>query len=158
MNKKNRFVIAAALTLALLLAAGGVWAAPRFQGTVPPPPDTGSGTGTTPIDMGTALFTPQCTSCTFNIESISNPENLAPAPDGKAFVGDAFKVTANPVDALVQVCYAYPPELANKGAKSHRLNVDVTPNVWVEIPGAIINNGTICVASAAGSFALIGNP
>jgi hypothetical protein len=159
MNRKNRFMIAAALSLVLVLIAAGAWAAPKFQGTVPPPPDTGNGTGPGIVDMGTAIFTPQCTGCTIVVELVNDPATTyVPAPDGKAFTGDTFKVTANPEDSIVQVCYAYPPEFADKDAKIYKLNEDVTPNAWVEIPGAVINNGTICVTSAVGVFSLIGNP
>ena len=159
MNRKNRFLIAVTLAIVLVLTAAGAWAAPKFQGTVPPPPDTGTGTGPGTVDMVTALFTIQCTGCSIVVELVNDPATTyVPAPVGLTFVGDTFKVTATPADTLVQVCYAYPPEFADKAAKIYRLNVDATPNVWVEVPGVVIGNGTICVTSAAGVFSLIGNP
>lgn len=153
--------MAVALTLVVILAAGSVWAAPRFQGTVPPPPDAGETTCSAgvAVDMSTAIFTPKSTNCAINVEIIKDPAGIyVSAPNGKAFTGDTFKVIADPKDTLVQICYAYPPEFADKDAKIFKLNEDATPNMWVEIPGAIINNGTICVTSAAGIFTLIGNP
>lgn len=160
MKRNNRFIFVAILTIALMLIAGGTWAAPRFQGTVPPIPVTGETTCSegAVIDMGTAIFTPKAAKCSITVELVTDPAiAYVPAPEGKAFIGDTFKVTADPKDTIVQVCYAYPPEFANKDAKIYRLNEDATPNVWVEIPGAAINNGTICVTSAAGVFSLIGN-
>ena len=158
MNRKYRFVIAVALTIVLVLTGAAAWAAPKFQGTVPPVPQipvTGDCLET--VNMGTAIFTVQPPDCIKVLELVIDPDiNSAPAPDGLTFVGDTFKVTADPEDSIVQVCYAYPPEFADKDAKIHRLNEDAAPNVWVEIPGANIGDGTICVNSAAGIFSLIG--
>ncbi len=160
MNRKNRFLIAAVLSIVLIFVAAGVWAAPKFQGTVPPVPQipvTGDCLET--VNMSTAILTVQSTDCIKEVALISDPAvTYVPAPDGEAFVGDTFKVTTDPEDAIVQVCYAYPPEFADKDAMIYRLNEDATPNVWVEIPGADAGDGTTCVASAAGVFSLIGNP
>ena len=159
MKRSIRLTIAFLLTALLVLTAIGVWAAPKFQGTVPGIPVTGGGScsdGT--IDMGTALFTPQTTECIITVELVEDPAALySPAPEGKAFTGSTFKVTADPKDTIVQVCYAYPPEFANKNAKIYRLNEDAAPTVWVEVSGAVIGNGTICVTSAVGIFSLIGD-
>ncbi len=160
MNRSTRLTVAALLVGLLVLTAAGVWAAPKFQGTVPPPPDTGGGTcagGT--VDMGTALFTPQGTECTISVDRVGSPDSeFAPAPAGLAFVGDTFKVTIAPEGETVNVCYAYPPEFAAKEAKLYKLNEEANPPVWVEVPGAVIANGTICVSSTSGVFSLIGNP
>ncbi|MCJ7435614.1 MAG: hypothetical protein MUO77_19195 [Anaerolineales bacterium] len=176
MNRKFRFAIAALLVVILALTAAGVWAAPVFRGTVPEPPDEGHGGGggggvpppppaggggeNAPIDMGTALFTPQCTNGTIDVEAVDNPEELGPAPTRKAFVGDTFKVTMDPSTCLVMICYAYPPEFADKGAGIYKLTT-VPPPVWDEAPGAVISTtdpATICVTTSPGTFALIGNP
>jgi hypothetical protein len=160
MNRKNRFVIAMALSIVLVLTAAGAWAAPKFQGTVPGIPVTGGGNcsdGT--MDMGTALFTPQSTKCSIKVELIKEPARThVSAPEGKIFTGDTFEVTSDPKDVIVQACYAYPPEFADKNAKIYKLNEDAMPNVWVEIPNAVIGKGTICVTSVVGHFSLIGNP
>jgi len=161
MIPKNRFLIAVILSIVLMLTAAGVWAAPQFQGTVPPPPETGETTcsGGGVVDMGTAIFTPMSPVCSVKVEIVNDPaETYVPAPEGKVYIGDTFNVIANPEDTIVQVCYAYPPEFSERDARIYRLNVDVTPNVWVEIPGVDISNGTICVTSGAGVFSLIGNP
>ncbi len=174
MNLKSRFVVAVALAMVLILIAAGTWAAPKFVGTVPPVPETGASvqdenSGVVPpvgggptcsqglVDMRTALFTPD-SSC-IKVENIADPAgSYAPAPEGKAFLGDVFKLTTDSPDAVVQVCYAYPPEIATKEAKIYKLNEEVTPFAWVEIPGAVVADGTICVSSTSGVFALIGNP
>jgi len=163
MNRKKRFIIAVVLSIVFMLVAAGAWAAPQFQGTVPPPPVTGVGSCPVPVDMGTALITLLCNDdsvvMSVIVEAVENPaETYVPAPEGKTFTGDTFKVTTDPEDALIQICYAYPPEFSDKEAKINKLNEDATPNAWVEVPGAVINNGTICVTSAAGVFSLIGNP
>ena len=165
MNRKNRFVIAIALSLVLVLIAAGTWAAPKFQGTVPSVPQQVpllpniGGECLEQVDMGTAIFMRQATGCIVLVELVEGPAgSYVPTPDGMAFIGDTFKVTADSKDTIIQVCYAYPPEFESKSAKIHRLNEEVTPNEWVEVPGAVIANGTICVSSTEGVFALIGNP
>jgi hypothetical protein len=160
MKRSMRLTIALLLAGLLVVTAVGVWAAPKFQGTVPPIPVTGQGTCSGgPIDMGTALFTPQSPECTLAVDLVEDPVgSYVPAPDGKAFTGSTFKVTAVPKETIVQVCYAYPPEFENKGAKIHRLNEDAKPPVWVEVSGNAEGDGTICVTSAVGVFSLIGNP
>ena len=163
MNLKNRFLIAAVLTLALVLVSAGVWAAPKFQGTVPAVlqtfliPVTGC---LEEANMGTAIFSVQpATGCITGSDLVSTPAGTyVAAPEGKTFTGDTFKLTVEPADTLLQVCYAYTPELAAKEAKIFRLNEDAAPNVWVEVPGAVVGDGTICVSSIAGVFGLIGNP
>jgi hypothetical protein len=160
MNRKSRFVIAVALSIVLILTAAGAWAAPKFQGTVPPVPQVPvTGDCLETVNMGTAIFSVQPSDCIKVVELVKTPAaTYVPAPEGFVFVGDTFNVTADPEDSIIQVCYAYPSEFVNKDAKVYRLNVDATPNVWVDIPGANISNGTICVTSAAGIFSLIGTP
>lgn len=160
MNKKSRILIAVALSIVLILIATGGWAAPKFQGTVPPvPQEPVTGDCLETANMGTAIFTVQPPDCIKVVELVKTPAaTYVSAPEGLVFVGDTFKVTANPEDSIIQVCYAYPTEFVDKDAKVYRLNEDATPNVWVDIPGANISNGTICVTSAAGIFSLIGTP
>ena len=162
MKRSIRLIIAVLLTGLLVLTAVSVWAAPKFQGTVVEPPPTGGGPcseGT--INMGTALFTPLGTDCTIFVEWIEHPATTyVPAPAGLTFVGDTFKVTMNPVTELFEVCYAYPPNFADRNARIYRLNEEAKPTVWVEVPGAKIDkvNMTICVTSISGVISLIGNP
>jgi len=160
MNRQTRFVIAVALSLVLVLIAAGVWAAPKFQGTVPPVPIIPvTGDCLEEVNMGTAIFTVASTGCITMVELIADPpETYISAPDGKEFTGDTFKVTVDPKETIIQVCYAYPPEFADKQANIYRLNEDAAPNIWVEVPGMDIGDGTICVTSAAGIFSLIGTP
>jgi hypothetical protein len=160
MKRSVRLTIAVLLTGLLVVTAIGVWAAPKFQGTVPSIPVTGQGTCSGgPIDMGTALFTPISADCTLTVDLVEDPAgSYVPAPEGEAFTGSTFKVTADPMDTVVQVCYAFPPEFENKEAKIHKLNEDATPVVWVEVSGADIGDGTICVTSVVGIFSLLGNP
>ena len=160
MKRSVRLTIAILLTVLLILTGVGVWAAPKLQGTVPGIPVTGEGTCTGgPIDMGSALFIPQSAECTITVELVVDPvASYAAAPEGKTFTGSSFKVTADPKETLIQVCYAYPPEFENKEAKIHKLNEDAVPPVWGEVPGAELGDGTVCVTSAVGVFSLIGNP
>jgi len=168
MNRKIRFSVATLLAVVLVLVAANAWAAPKFRSTVPPPPDeggnipvTGGGggdgcTGHEAIDMGTAQFSDQI--CGLTVDRVSDPEKQYPAaPDPLAFVGDTFKATTTSDGASVQVCYAYPPEFADKNAKLYKLNDKVTPNVWEEVQGAVIANGQLCGTSTSGVFALFGN-
>jgi hypothetical protein len=160
MNGKSRFVIAVVLSLVLVLTAAGVWAAPKFQGTVPPVPQIPvTGDCLEEVNMGTAIFTVQLPGCITMVELVSDPATTyVSALEGFAFVGDTFKVAGEPDDVIVQVCYAYPPEFADKDATIYRLNEDAAPNVWVEVPGTDIDEGKVCVTSAVGIFSLIGNP
>jgi hypothetical protein len=93
------------------------------------------------------------------VELVDDPSmTYVSAPEGLIFVGDTFSLIAEPEDAIVKICYAYPTEFADKEAKVYRLNEDSAPNVWVDIPGSDISDGTICVTSTQGIFSLIGNP
>jgi hypothetical protein len=165
MKNVSRLTIAAILVLVLVLVAGGVWAAPVFNGTIGSVPKTGSnvqpplaGGGTTgTIDMGTALFTPTCVDCKVNVDLVEDPAALAPAPSGKQFMGDAFKVTIDPATGTVKISFAFPPEIANKNAKIYKLNSAVTPPVWEEVLGAVITNGVISVEGGSGTYTLIGD-
>jgi hypothetical protein len=177
MSRKNRFFIAAALGIALIFAATGVWAAPTFQGVVDPLPGSipaipaifplipvTGGECLAEVNMGTAIFrtaslAPETAGCIIVVELVVDAAGTyAPVPEGKAFYDDAFSVTAEPVDTLVRVCYSYPPAFADKGAKVYQLDETVTPKIWVEIPNAGISDGTICASSAMGVVALIGTP
>jgi hypothetical protein len=161
MKRISRFSFAIFLVALLAFVAQGVWASPVFQGTVPVIPVTGGGAcdPENPVDMGTATFTPLTDTCTITVDLIKGPaEQFVAAPDGLAFVGDTFTVGLNPETDQVQVCYAYPPQFADKEASIYKLNEEVTPSVWEEVvsPKPVIENGTFCVVSTAGTFALIG--
>jgi hypothetical protein len=163
-QRESRYVkvakIAVALSIVFILTTTGGWAAPIFQGTVPQAPQVPvTGDCLETVNMGTAIFSVQPPDCIKMVELVKTPAaTYVPAPEGFIFVGDTFKVTANPEDSIIQVCYAYPSEFVDKDAKIYRLNEDATPNVWVDIPGAKFSNGTICVTSVAGIFSLIGTP
>ena len=161
MKRFSRFSIAVFLVGIFALIGQGVWASPVFQGTVPVIPVTGGGPcdPDNPVDMGTARFTPLTDTCTIDVQLVNDPAGeFVPAPDDLTFVGDTFTVVLNPDTDKVQVCYAYPPQFADKDAKIYKLNEDVNPNVWEEItsPEPVIENGTFCVVSTPGTFALIG--
>jgi hypothetical protein len=162
MKHITRFFIAIVLVGILALIASGVWASARFKGTVPLVPPIGNGNCTNPaktIDMGTALFTAQGTTCTFKVEKVDKPaEVYAPAPAGLAFAGDTFKVTINPQTESVEIVFAYPPEFASKAIKIYRLDEAANPPVWVEVPGSVIENGKISITGSSGVYTLIGNP
>ena len=156
MSRISRLTITLIIAGLLVVAGAGVWAAPKFQGTVPLVPITGKNPCPGTIDMGTALFT--CTGGTeMGVVRVDDPTGkYAPAPEGLAYIGDSFEATITPENEMIEVCYAYPPEYAAKQAKIYKLNVEASPPVWVEISGATIDNGVICVTSSAGVFSLIG--
>jgi len=160
MKNISRLTVAAVLVGILLVVATGVWAAPKFQGTVPPPPASGGSSpqNSQPIEMGTAVFTPNCAACTVTVEAVDDAEELGAAPEGKQFMGDAFEVKITGT-GLVKVSFALPPEFADKDAKIFKLDITVTPAVWVEVPDAVVNaDGTISVdITEGGTFSLIGN-
>ena len=159
MKRITRFSIAVLLVGILALTASGVWASQKFKGTVPPVPHIGGGGCPDTVDMGTALFTPLTGECTMSVEWIGEDTGeYADPPEGLVCVSDTFEVTIDPPTTLVKVCYAYPPELAEKDAKIYKLNEEANPQLWVEVPGAEIKDGVICVTTTPGYFALIGNP
>jgi hypothetical protein len=157
MKQITKFSVAIVLVSILALIAVGVWASPKFQGTVPPPPPTGGGTGVTgpqTVDMGTAMIT--CDNCQVTATKVADPATLAPAPTGSSFYGDAFTVTVTPPDAVVKISFAYPPDFAGKNVKVYKLDDKASPPVWVEVPGATIENGVISVSGTGGVYALMG--
>lgn len=160
MTRTTRFLVAAVLVAILALTASGVWASQKFQGSVPPVPSSGkSSTAGGVVDMKTALFTPQDKDATISVDKIDVNSELVSVPlEGLAHLSDIFFITANPPTAVVRVCYSYPTALADKQAKIYRLNEESDPKAWVELPGAEVSNGTICVSTTAGYISLMGQP
>jgi hypothetical protein len=156
MNKYSRLLMAVAIVGLVSLLAGGVWALP-ILGTVPPVPPSGGTTTCETIDMGTALITPKAPNCKVSVDLVPSPAELAPAPAGLVFKGDTFRIDVEVNTGLVKICFAYPPEFTGKNVKIYKLNELANPFVWVEVPGAIIENGVICVTTTEGVFSLIGN-
>ena len=140
----------------LIVIGQNVWASPKDQPTVPPVALVGGQTCPYSIDMDTALFT--CFTGDMLVERVVDLELYPPAPDGLTFVGDLFKATTIPEGELLEVCYAYPTEFADKEAKIYKLNEASEPPTWEEVPGAEISDGQICVTTTAGIFSLIGQP
>jgi hypothetical protein len=112
--------------------------------------------------MGTAIFTPLSpeNNCTISVELIDRDtlSEYALPPEGLAVLSDTFHVTIDPSTALFEVCYAYPPEFAEKKANINKLNEEADPQVWGEIPDAKVKDGAMCVTSTEGYITLIGNP
>ncbi|MCX6078417.1 MAG: hypothetical protein NTW32_02685 [Chloroflexi bacterium] len=186
MNRKIRFLMAALMVIVLAFSAGSVWAAQRLVGSVPEKPVVGTsapvptaapllaatsiplsvgpgipvtGMADAPgaVNMGTAIYAPMDPNVTITVTAVSNPAEIAPQPEGMAFVGDSFLLMASVPGALVQVCYAYPPEMEAKQAGIFRLNETLTPPAWEQVLGAVVGNGMICGSSTAGYVSLIGN-
>jgi hypothetical protein len=164
MKNISRLIAAAVLVGILVVVATGVWAAPKFQGTVPAPSDSGSGGGggggggggtvgggggTTgePINLGTAVFTPNCTDCTVTATKVEP----APVVEGKTLVGSAFNVTITGTGSVKLSFNALP------GAKIYKKGADGT---WVEVPGSVVNaDGTISVdVTEGGEYAAFTTP
>jgi hypothetical protein len=159
MKRTTLLFIAALLVGLLAVTAGGAWASQSYKGTVPKPDKQKKDKCPKVVDMGTALFTPLGKKCDIDVEWIGNDTGeYALPPEGLACLSDTFEVHLDPADTLVKVCYAYPPEFAEKEARIYRLNEEATPPVWVEVPGAKTRDGVICVTTTAGYFALIGKP
>jgi hypothetical protein len=162
MQRTTRLSVAVFLVVILALIATGVWASPKFQGTVPAVPAIGGGKcsdTTRTVDMGTALFTPLEAVCNIEVVKIDKPaEVYAPAPAGLAFDGDTFKVTVDPATVLVEEVFAYPPDFAAKNVKIYKLNEAANPPVWVEVPGAVVASGKISVKGVSGIYTVLGNP
>lgn len=152
-----RLILACAIVITLVVVSTSVWAAPVFRGTVPEPPATGESTDSEVVDMGTALFEPDCNGCTIEVALVDDPSELAPAPEGKAFYGDAFDLQITG-EGSVKITFAYPPEFAGKNAKIFRLDTSVTPPVWVEVPSIVNPDGTISAnVSESGVYVLVGD-
>jgi hypothetical protein len=163
MKHVSRLSVAISLVVLLAVIGTGVWAAPKFQGTTPLVPATGGGgcDPAKPVDMGTAVFTPASTTCVITVELVADPASqFAGAPEGSAFVGDTFTVALTPDTDTVQICYAYPPDFADKEAKIYKFNDTANPAAWEEVtdPAPVISDGTYCVTSTSGVFSLIGKP
>lgn len=154
MNKYLRLTFVLALVALMAFISLNAWAAVSYvSSTVPVPPkeedNAGKGKGpnapaacdgTEFIEMGTGKFAPVGpVGCSLRVIAMEAAESPA-APEGVAFLGDVFKLEADPEETKVQVCYAYPDSFAEKGAKMYKL-VD---EAWVEIPDAKIADGQIC--------------
>ncbi len=120
-------------------------------------PVTGILTAPGAVNMGTAIYAPLDPNVTIRVTAVSKPADLAPQPVGMAFAGDSFLVAASSPTALVQVCYAYPPELEAKQAAIYKLNETVSPPAWEAVPGFVVSGGMICASSTEGYVSLIGN-
>ena len=160
MNRKYRISIAAILAIVLVLTAAGAWAAPKFQGTVPPGPqfgDTASGNSTTPINFGTVTVSTKCAACTMTA-TVMDPALLAAPPTGKVILSTTINLVVTGAGPFT-ISYPYPAAFADKGAKIYKLNTSVTPNVWVEVPGGVLNaDGTFSVdVTEGGIYTLMGN-
>jgi hypothetical protein len=162
MKRIIQFSIAVLVVGILALIATGVWASPRFKGTVPPVLVIGNeecAKTFKTIDMGTALFTPLGTSCKFKVEKVDNPGDVyAPATGGHAFVGDTFVVSVTPNTVPVKVCYAYPPKFESENVNIHKLNEVADPHCWDDVQGSSVENGVICATTSSGVFSLLQNP
>ena len=169
MNRKNRIIITAAVAVLLIFTATGAWAAPIFQGngvingTVPPIP-----AAVIPVTGGekcpngfvaytrTAIFI----GCIRLVEWVDDPvKTYIGPPEGMAFYGDTFTVTAEALYPIIEACYAYPPGFAEKDVQIYRLRTEFSPLAWIQVPDpdTTLRPGMICVTSPSGIFTLLGN-
>src|SRR3990172_7231564 len=156
MNCKYRISIAAILATVLVLTAVGAWAAPKFQGTAPPPATSGTGNSTTPINFGTVTVSTKCAACTMTA-TVMDPALLAAPPTGKVILSTTINLVVTGAGPFT-ISYPYPAAFADKGAKIYKLNTSVTPNVWVEVPSVVNADGTISAdITEGGIYTLIGN-
>jgi hypothetical protein len=108
--------------------------------------------------MGTAVIDPNCTgTCSIVVNLVDDPSELAPAPEGKVFLGNAFELTITGTASL-NIVFALPPEFANKNAKIFRLDSSVNPPIWVEVPSIVNADGTVSAnITEGGVYALLGD-
>ena len=156
MNRKYRLSIAVLLAVVLVLTAAGAWAAPKFQGTVPEPPQEGEGDSDTPIVLAGVKITTNCVSCSFTT-SIAARTNLPVPPSGKEFIGNAISLNIHG-DGLANLCFPYTPDAANKNARIYKLDHSVSPAAWVVFSSNVNADGTICAPFAGdGVYVLMGD-
>ncbi|MDO8754568.1 MAG: hypothetical protein Q7J80_11790 [Anaerolineales bacterium] len=154
MNRKYRLSIAVLLAVVLVLTAVGAWAAPVFQGTVPPPPQGGEGDSDTPIVLGGVKVTTECDSCSFTA-TIAARVNLPPPPTGKEFIGNAISVNIHG-SGLVNLTFPSGPNKAGQGI--WRLDYSTSPAEWVAVPDAYYSGGQWHVDGVPGGiYVLMGN-
>ncbi len=156
-----RFLFAGLVALIVVVTSSQVWASPRFAGTIPTNPPI----GTTPplatseptpvpgipvtgdkgatVNMGPAALTPLDPNVSL-VVTRQFLDQITQPPAGLVFTSDAFQITASQVDALVEVCFAFPPEYVTKGVKMNKLNNSLTPPVWEEITETELVGGQLC--------------
>ncbi len=148
MKQLARFLFAGLVVVLVVATSSQVWASPRFAGTIPTnPPVATNAPLPTPIpgipitgdkgaevNMGPAVLTPLDPNATITVTRQFLDE-ITPPLTGLVFTSDAFMVTANVLDTMVEVCFAYPPEYEQKGAKMYMLDNTLTPPDWVVVGG-----------------------
>lgn len=185
MKQFSRFLIALTLVVIMVMTANQVWASPKFAGSIPtsPPKVTNvplptpipsvvptvvplptveagipvTGNSANPVNMGTAIFTAEDPFAKITVTKQEDEilKTLIP-PEGEKFLSDVFKLETIPADTLVEICYAYTPDMEASKASIKKLNQEVIPNVWVVVPEQRIFDGKICVTVTQGYLSLTG--
>ena len=163
MNRKTRLMLAAIVTLILAVAATTVWAGSnnKKEGSlghkVHDARGTCNGSG---VNMGDATFVITVNDkiiCTFEVVRVKNPNQvMGGAPMGKRFLSDGFTVYGPDKVGMLEVCFAYPPQVREKNAQIFALfgnEQTVLPTVTSGTPAQL------CAATPnlSGTFAMIGD-
>lgn len=159
MKITTKLSIALALALVLSVVSLSVWAAPRRQGTVPPPPVVIPVPGVIPVTGGTftATFLGNC-QAKGSITRIVDPLKVV----GSAAIGfvnltDGAKIALDkPCDC--KLCFPYPKQYEDQNGGINKW--DPVSQTWVVLESTISGNPKeICTTLNAvqeGIYALIG--
>src|SRR5262245_52353200 len=115
MNRKIRFLIAAIVTLAMLIAGTTAWAVGTKQSSLGPIINHMGQSCNTTINMGDATFTMTIAGkqiCNFEVTRLKIPNaEMGGAPEGLEYRSDGFEVVG-PDDkiGILEVCFAYSPQ------------------------------------------------
>jgi hypothetical protein len=154
MNCTLKFVLAGLLTIGLVVLATSVWAQTTQSGSLGPTVNTRRSTSGS-INMRDATFTCLTSPCDFSVNRV-NPTGALPA--GMAFRSGGFHVHSNTgAPILVQMCFAYTPQDAEKGSDIFLQ----TDGGWVSLGGVVSADSPklICatISIEDGTFALVGS-
>jgi hypothetical protein len=162
MNRKTRLIFAAIVTLILAITATTVWAgSSQKEGSLGKKIHDAHGTcNGSGVNMGDATFVITVNDkiiCTFEVVRVKNPNQvMGGAPEGKRFLSDGFTVYGPDKIGMLEVCFAYPPQVREKNAQIFALfgnEQTVLPTVISGTPAQL------CAATPnlSGTFAMIGD-
>jgi hypothetical protein len=125
MTRKTRLIIAAIVTLILAVTATTVWAGSnRKDGSLGAKIHHLTGQCNAGVNMGDATFNiivDEKVICTFDVTRTKVPNaQMGQPPFGMEFRSDGFIVSGGPaegVNGVLEVCFAYSPQDAEKNAK-----------------------------------------
>jgi hypothetical protein len=163
MNRKTRLMLAAIVTLILAITATTVWAGSnnKKEGSLGQKIHDAHGTcNGSAVNMGDATFVitvAEKVICSFEVIRTKNPnEAMGGAPEGKKFLSDGFIVQGPDKVGMLQICFAYPPQVREKNAQIFALFGSEKTTLPAVISGT---PAQLCAATPnlSGTFAMIGD-